>query len=143
MKTRIETIHVPAYSYEVTHYGCDHCEFESQDEEAVQGHHAKTHAVKKETAVNGEKLYWFESEADALLWLDPPGDYSTRDFVSVQWTGAGWYGERSESGVGRCRCGGCHYFETILYPLADFIERLRRSGEQTEAMLTAFNAVET
>lgn len=126
MRIRIETIPVPASTYEETYYGCDHCDFETQDEDACKSHHAKTHAVKKEQTVNGEKFYWFDTEDDAKLWLDPPGDHSIVDFTYVNWTGPGWYGAEHTEGHGRCRCGGCSYFETTLHPLAFFIERWRK-----------------
>jgi hypothetical protein len=144
VKTRIETIHVPASTYEEKYFGCDHCDFETQDEEQLQNHHAKTHAAKKEQTVNGEKFYWFESEEDAKLWLDPPGDSSSiADFIHVAWTGPGWYGSELTEGHGRCRCGGCSYFETALHPLATFIKRWRKditlNETGTEARLAAID----
>lgn len=126
MRTRSETVVVPEESYTSTHYGCDHCDFEADTEDEVKNHHAKTHSVKKETEVAGVKFLWFDSKEDAELYLDPPGDFGgTTDFTSVQWSEPGWYGMESRSGTGRCRCGGCSYFETSLMPVEAFVERWR------------------
>lgn len=145
MKIRIETVHVPAETYEVKHLGCDHCDYETTEEDDLKYHHAKTHVVKKEQTVNKEKFYWFESEDDAKLWLDPPGDSnSIADYTHVEWTGPGWYGNELTSGIGRCRCGGCEYFVTTLYPLTTFVERWRKditaNDSTTEARLAAIEA---
>jgi len=144
MKIRIETVHVPAETYEVKHLGCDFCEFETTEEEDLKSHHARTHAVKKEQEVNGEKFYWFDSEEDAKLWLDPPDGHSIADYTSVDWAGPGWYGCESTSGVGRCRCGGCSWFGSGLLPIATFIDRWRKAitanESSTEARLQAIEA---
>ena len=144
MKTRTEHVVIPEEHYDRTIYGCDHCDFEDETEDAVKNHHAKNHAVKKEQEINGTKFYWFESKEDAELWLDPPNDYSAIDFTHVEWTEPGWYGVETSFGRGRCRCGGCEYFETSLYPLTTFIERWRKSitanESNTEEKLAAIEA---
>jgi len=145
VRTRIETVHVPAETYEVKHLGCDHCEYETTEEDDLKNHHAKNHAVKKEQKINGENFYWFESKEDAELWLDPPGDYGgIADYTEVEWAGPGWYGSESTSGVGRCRCGGCPWFGTSLRPVATFIDRWRKAittnESSTEAQLQSIEA---
>lgn len=145
MRTRTEQVVVPEERYDRTIYGCDHCDFEDDSEETVKNHHAKNHAVKKEKEINGTKFYWFDSKEDAELFLDPPGDFgSPIDFTHVEWTEPGWYGSETTFGRGRCRCGGCEYFETALYPVATFIERWRKdittNESTTDARLAAIEA---
>jgi hypothetical protein len=142
MKIRIETVHVPAETYEVKHLGCDHCDYETTEDDDLKRHHANTHAVKKEQTVNKEKFYWFESEEDARLWLGE--NEGIADYIDAVWTGPGWYGLESSSGTGRCRCGGCSWFGTSLHPLAMFIERWRKdittNDGTTEARLQSIEA---
>jgi hypothetical protein len=145
VRTRTEHVVIPEERFDRTIYGCDHCDFEDDTEEAVKNHHAKNHAVKKEQEINGTKFYWFESKEDAELWLDPPGDWGgTADFTGVDWKEPGWYGTESKMGNGRCRCGGCTYFETTLRPVAWFVENWRKSitanESNTEAKLAAIEA---
>jgi hypothetical protein len=146
VKIRIETVHVPAETYEVKHLGCDHCDYETTEEDNLKNHHAKNHAVKKEQTVNGEKFYWFDSEEDAKLWVDPPDPFhqTIADFTHVQWDGPGWYGTAVTEGIGRCRCGGCSYWTTSVLSIATFIDRWRKAitanESSTEARLQAIEA---
>lgn len=123
MKKRIEVVEVPASTYENEFFGCDVCDFESQSEDDVTRHYSAQHAVKRRTEVGPFKLLWFDTEFDAKAFLDPPTEYSgTVNFTYVQWAGPGWYVESSQSGTGRCRCGGCSYVEDCLMPVAQLIE---------------------
>ena len=78
------------------------------------------------------------------MWLDPPDGQSIADYTSVEWAGPGWYGSETAEGEGRCRCGGCSYFATALYPIAVFIDRWRKAitanESSTEARLQAIEA---
>lgn len=126
MRTRTEKLVVPEESYTKVFFGCDHCDFETDEEDQLKNHHAKTHAVKKEREVGGVKFLWFDSKEDAELFLDPPGDFGGHiDYTHVNWSEPGWYAHETEMGRGRCRCGGCEYFEATLTPLATVIERWR------------------
>lgn len=135
MKTRTETNVVPEETYTKTIFGCDFCDFEDEDEERVKAHHGKTHASKKTIDVGGITFHWFDSKEDAELFLDPPGDHSHIDYTSVHWSEPGWYGHESVMGSGRCRCGGCEYFEATLLPLNTFITRWRNEITKYEKFI--------
>lgn len=123
MKTRTETVVVPEETYTKTTFGCDFCDFETDDEEQMKAHHGKTHASKKTVEIGGTTFHWFDSKEDAELFLDPPGEYSAVDSTEVRWSEPGWYGSDSEMHRGGCRCGGCERIYAYLRPMSDFIER--------------------
>lgn len=140
MKTRVETIQVPAESYERTHFGCEHCDFEDEDKDNFLRHYAKNHAVKKETEVAGLKLMWFDSKEDAELWLDPPGDYTPHDSSEVQWVNPGWYVHESSFHRGGCRCGGCERYYVTLWPADIHFKWWAKEIEENEKKITEAKA---
>lgn len=123
MKTRVETKVVPEETYTTTHYGCDFCDFEVDDLETFERHHATLHTAKKECEVGGTKLYWFDSESDAKAWMGALDDRF--DTTHVSWVEPGWYGTTSSFSRGGCRCGGCERFDLSLTPVSSFVEMWR------------------
>lgn len=102
MRTVIKTEVIPATeAEEVQHtmFGCDHCDFESDDQEQVELHHGKNHACKKKIVIGalpgfedttGLDLFWFDTEDDTKSFLEAErGDFYRSD--GVRWSGPGWY----------------------------------------------------
>ena len=97
MRTVVKTEVIPATEAEevqYTTYGCDHCDFESENKEQVELHHGEKHACKKKLEIGTpplhRTLYWFDTEDDAKAFLEAEcGDFYRSDGVS--WSEPGWY----------------------------------------------------
>lgn len=140
MKTRIETVPVPAEparEFERTFYVCEHCAYESEDEDEVKTHYATNHTAKKETKIGGRDFYWFDAEEDAKVWLDPPVDFREPGDTTVHWEGPGWYGFSSAHGTGRCRCGGCSYTDSALHAAHSYLQDWEKEIEKHKASIEA------
>ena len=110
MKTIVKTEVIPATeAEEVEHtvFGCDHCDFESDEEEKVHEHHGKTHALKKQIEAGRYTLLWFDTEEDALSWLKAAYEGWGNDYHidGVSWSGPGWY--VAKTGSRPCHRGCC------------------------------------
>lgn len=143
MKTIVKTEVIPATeAEEVQHtvFGCDHCDFESDEEEKVSEHHGKTHALKKQIEVGSRTLLWFDTEADALSWLNAEytGWANSYEIDGVKyWGEPGWY--VAETGDRPCGRGCCSReyvqlvpIESILTDLRDRADRLTSTRESLE-----------
>jgi len=136
VRTITKTEVIPATeAEEVQHtmYGCDHCDFESDDQENVKHHHGEKHACKKTLVLNPDnplsmKLYWFDSEDDAKAFLGAErGDFYLS--AGVSWLEPGWYVKQwSEHPCARgcCRDGylGLRTIESELWDMRYEAKRL-------------------
>jgi hypothetical protein len=119
MKTLTKIELVPAEEVTVTQYGCDLCDFTSDDKEEVEKHHGKSHAVKDTVG----DMMRFESEEDAKSWM------SCDDFADrrrMNWTGPGWYTVKSYDEP--CGRGCCRKWVLELVPAAEHLDGLRDEG---------------
>lgn len=136
MKTIVKTEVIPATEAEdVQHtvFGCDLCDFESDEEDKVTEHHGKTHALKKQIEAGRYTLLWFDTEPDALSWLTAAYEGWGNDYHidGVSWSGPGWY--VAETGSRPCARGCCRdefarlvTIESVLWELRDRAKRAMR-----------------
>lgn len=109
MKVRTEEVVVPASTYTHTFLGCDHCDFETEDEVELK-RHAATHAPAETKDIYGTKFYRFETEGNLKAFSEGANRGFRGDPTYGAWKGPGWYRETYESApCGRGCCTREHY----------------------------------
>jgi len=125
MKTKVIEI---TETRKVTEYGCDFCEFSSDDETKTR-RHINEHVVSKTKYVMENTFYYIENRQHFDIWIDnccylysnkanPPNNsqsgffhYSGPSPSSVykgqeQWVGTGWYYINKDQ---KCTCCSSHF----------------------------------
>ena len=128
MRTITTTQIVPADEVTITTYGCEHCDFTADEQDAVAEHYGRAHACKGKMTVEGETLFKFDIESDAKAWLDAEyggeGTYPTYRERDTGWANAGWYAV--ETYTKPCPRGCCTESCMRLFPA----ERLVWDGQR-------------
>lgn len=140
MKTITTTQLVPADEVTTTSYGCEHCDFTTDDPDDVASHHGREHSCKGEVEAGGETLHKFDSEDDAKAWMKVNygelGMYRARE---VDWTRPGWYAV--ETYTEPCPRGCCTDHCARLFPAErlvwDVTRRARRIMQDVTAIRRA------
>lgn len=143
MKTRVEHV---TQSYEYTVYGCDHCSFESEDQEDLDKHVGREHAVLERKKVGDHDFIRFGDQLQFNSYLRANGVESGIEHLPGNgWQGPGWYAEVYESTRGNCRCGGCVREYVYLWSAAHMreqalndIARVREDAESKIKKLSDF-----
>jgi hypothetical protein len=128
MRTIVKTELVPAEEVTYTTYGCDLCDFTSDDEDNIKLHHGKEHACKRKMEVDGVELYWFDTEEDAQTWIEQ--DEYGADERKVRWSDPGWY--TASWSTGPCRRGCCTRSCRSLESVGSYLSELEYAAEQAE-----------
>lgn len=91
MRTIVRRNTIPSQEVTYTSFGCDHCDFTADEQEAVDKHYAAEHACKGRIDKPDFDAYRFETEQDAKAWLDHRGIEGWYRVRKVDWSGPGWY----------------------------------------------------
>lgn len=142
MRTRTEQV---TQSYEYTMYGCDECEFESDEQETLDRHIRDTHTVRETKEVGGQEYVRFDRqhEYNEYLRTHDLESHGSNYVPGDNWQGPGWYAVVHRTERGHCRCGGCTSEYTYLYSArymyersVDDIARIRENAEKEIKRLT-------
>jgi hypothetical protein len=133
-KTIVPEEIIEAHEEETTAYGCDFCDFESEDEDGVKLHHGQEHAAKDTKEIGGHTFVRFETEADMDAWADAQcSPHGTYDETNIRWSGQGWYAVSGKSV--RCSRGCCTNYALCLETASSLAYSLEREIAHKEAEL--------
>lgn len=142
MKTLKKQVTIPAEVVETTEYGCELCDFMSDDPDEVKRHYGETHACREERKIGGQRFVRFDAKDDMHAWADAQcsmtsyeGWHGTNSYGPF-WQGPGWYNVKGQSEP--CGHGCCHRYIMVLTPLAEVIDNLRESIVRDQGRLEEF-----
>lgn len=123
---------------EVTLYGCDRCNYESDSEEDLKKHIGQCHAIEQKLKVGDDEWLFFRREEDYKIYLDSFDGFMGADIREGMWSGPGWYSTLCE--LENCRRGCCTDYRTRLYHVDYFIQLENRKVTEAEKQIQKAHA---